>query len=125
MNSPAIFSVCASLLCLIVSGISFYTRKTPSHVALGFTTLFVGVWSLFPFLTTVIADPSLKLSVARVLYMFAGLAPFSFLYLTLSVLGPKFSNLEKSLINITKVLGVIFAVLALYPFYIRDVGMNG
>jgi len=125
MNVYSTSSLLASLLCFVVSGISVYTRKTTSHIALAGTTFLVAGWSLFPYLNTVIDNSGARLIVSRILYMVAAPAPFFFLFLTYSILDTPPSRFERIGINCCKLLSLFFAALAFHPMFITSIGQNG
>lgn len=125
MNLFSISSISAAVLCLIVSFVCFYTRKTKSHIALGWTTFLVAIWSLFPFLTTIIHAADIQLLTSRIIYMAAGPAPFAFMYLTISIFESPPTKFEKFLIKACVFMSTFFALAAYHEAFIVGVGSNG
>src|SRR5690242_7296967 len=112
MTIYSISSLIASLLCLVVGIVSLYTRKSKSHFALATITFAISIWTLFPFLTTIIVDPHLRLVITRFLYIPAAIVPASFLYLTLAVLDSPQSPSEKIIFFLSRFLTIVFILLA-------------
>ncbi len=124
MSIYSISSIFASLLNIVVCSISIYSRKTKSHYALAGITFLISIWTLFPFLTSLSHNPQIQLQITQFIYFAAAQVPFSFLFLTLSILHPqKFE--KKGALLICFIIGIVFSFLSFNKSFIEGIGENG
>lgn len=119
MNLNVLLSFCAGLTCfffallVLLKGI----RNKPNR-SFFIATVLTGLWTLFPFLTSLPKDNYTALNITRLLYIFASFVPTSWFYFMICILN---SYKDKTKLYIFCFVSLIFAFFSFSPFFIHGI----
>ena len=118
----SISSLVASLSC-IVFAILAYINNSKSELNLRFSIIsfVIGLWALFPFITSVIADEKYSLFYGRICYVFAILTPPAFFHFVFVTLGIDKKKINKYLIYSFYGFSLFFLSFSFSDLFIKGV----
>lgn len=125
LNLYTVTSILASLFCWATAALArFQGRPSRERDFFALISFLVGVWTLFPFLTSITSDPEWQARFARLVYIAASFVPMTFMFLVDALLShpsPRFRLFCK----LSQAVAFIFAALSLHPLYIAGVQSSG
>ena len=118
----SISSLVASLSC-IVFAILAYINNSKSELNLRFSIIsfVIGLWALFPFITSVIVDEKYSLFYGRICYVFAILTPPAFFHFVFVTLGIDKKKINKYLIYAFYGFSLFFLAFSFSDLFIKGV----
>ena len=122
MNIYSFVSLIATISCLFV-GLFVYLKDKNNLVnrSFGLITLTGGIWTAFPFLTSLPEDEALALVLARAIYVFAAFVPATFYYFIIALLHLENDSQEKIKLGLVLIISTIFAILSFSPGFIEGI----
>ena len=118
----AISSLVASLSCIIFAILAYTNnRKSKLNFRFSIISFVIGIWALFPFITSVIYDNEQALFYGRLCYIFAILTPPAFFHFVFVTLGIDKKKVNKYLIYIFYFFSLIFLTFSFSDLFIKDV----
>lgn len=122
MNIYSISSLIAFVVCFFL-GLFVYFKSKEDFVKKMFSvgTIFIGIWTSFPFLMGVAKDEIRALLFARILYLAAAFVPSMFLHFMLVFANKKLTKRRKNAVLISYIISSIFFVNSFNPLFIRGI----
>ena len=118
----SVSSLVASLSCIIFAILAYTNnRKSKLNFRFSIISFVIGVWALFPFVTSVIADSEKALFYGRICYIFAILTPPAFFHFVFVTLGIDKKKINKYLIYVFYFLSLIFLMFSFSDLFIKGV----
>ncbi|GAB1401776.1 hypothetical protein MASR1M68_06870 [Elusimicrobiota bacterium] len=115
-------SLAASVFCITFAVLSFTNnRKSELNTRFAIVSFVIGMWALFPFIVSVLANYELALFYGRFLYIFALFTPpafFHFVFVTIDIHERK---LNKYLIRVFYIISCIFTCFSYSDLFIKGV----
>ncbi|MCR4662940.1 MAG: hypothetical protein K5622_03520 [Endomicrobiaceae bacterium] len=118
----SISSLVASLSCVIFAVLA-YTNNRKSNLNFRFSIIsfVIGIWALFPFITSVIPDNDKSLFYGRICYIFAIFTPPAFFHFVFATLGIDKKKFNKYLIYIFYFFSLLFLMFSFSDLLIKGV----
>lgn len=122
MNIYSLSSLIASVFCVSLgSFVCLRKGKDKRRTSFGLASILTGLWSLFPFATSIAPNKESALFFARFIYIFAAFTPSAWLHFMLSIVGDK-KNKGQGLTLIGAYGASIFILcLCFNPLFIKGV----
>lgn len=117
VSSLLTFFTCVAL------GIVVYLKNRHSQLNIRFSivSILIGIWSLFPFVVSVVEDPEKALFYARLTYIAALFTPAAFYHFVFVNLGIHDRKNEKRLITVSYIVSSLFLLVLPSSLLIADV----
>ncbi|MFH0790828.1 MAG: histidine kinase N-terminal 7TM domain-containing protein, partial [Candidatus Omnitrophota bacterium] len=120
MKFYSLSSLIAGLGCFFFAAVVLLKgRKNNQNRSFFIATILTGIWTLFPFLTSLPERDDIALFIARLLYLFASFVPTAWFYFMINVLGS--SKREKIKLFTFYSISIIFAFLSSTRFLVKGV----
>ncbi|MBI5122866.1 hypothetical protein HZA75_03325, partial [Candidatus Roizmanbacteria bacterium] len=122
MNIFVISSFIAFITCELIA--TFVYLKNPAskiNRSFAIETFFIGLWTLFPFVTGMSYSREEALHNTRFIYIAAILVPPTFLFFVFNLINIAHIEKEKNILKVFYVISGVFVILSFSPFLIRDV----
>ena len=118
----AISSLVASVSCIIFAVLAYTNnRKSKLNFRFSIISFVIGIWALFPFITSIIPDNEKALLYGRICYIFAIFTPPAFFHFVFVTLGIDKKKVNKYLIYIFYFFSLIFLMFSFSDLFIKDV----
>lgn len=126
MNIFSVSSLSAFVICEALAA-AVYVKNPADKVnkAFALETAFIGIWTLFPFVTNSAPSPDDALYLARLTYIGAILVPPSFLYFVYHLIGRSYSPREKYSLALVYFASCFFLAFAFSPSFITGLRTGG
>jgi len=119
MKLYPLLSLIAGLVCFsFASIVMFKGKENKKNRSFFLATVLTGIWTLFPFLTSLPKNNSLALTIARILYFFAAFVPTAWYYFMINLLE---IEINKKKIAFFIFISLIFAPLSFTPLLVKGV----
>lgn len=120
MNVFALLSLSAGLTCFFFATLVILKgKKSNQNRAFFIATILTGLWTSFPFLTSLPENDYTALTIARLLYIFASFVPTAWFYFMICILG---NYKDKNRLYIFYFISLLFASVSHTPFLIKGIG---
>jgi len=122
LNIYAISSLLSGIICISL-GFFVYSRKVKNilNQSFSFTSILIGFWSLFPFVTYIAPSDEKALFYGRLVYIAAIFTPSAFFHFVFVMIGIDKRKLEKTIIKTFYFISVAFLFLLFNPGFIKGV----
>ncbi len=112
-------SLIAGLVCYFFAAVVLFKgKKSKQNRSFFLATILTGIWSLFPFLTSLPKDKSSALLIARLIYVVAPFVPTAWFYFLINLLGLK---KERKMLAGFFLGSLIFSGLSFNPLLIKGI----
>ncbi|MBU3959030.1 MAG: hypothetical protein KKE91_04130, partial [Candidatus Omnitrophica bacterium] len=119
MNPYSLSSLIASSACFFFAiPVILKGARNSQNRSFFLATVFTGIWTLFPFLTSLPKSDYNALLIARLLYIFAVFVPTAWFYFMISLLG---KTEEKKKLIVFYIVSILFAAVSFTPLLVKDV----
>ncbi len=119
MKFYPLISLIAGLTCFFFALIVILKGKNKQENRTFFlASTFTGIWTLFPFLTSLPANHNFALQIARILYFFAAFVPTTWHYFMVNLLEIP-NNKKKTIIFLG--ISIVFACLSFTPWIVKSI----
>lgn len=120
-----IFSLCsivASIICWVLGAIVFLNNKYDlRNKSFSLLLVSIGIWTLFPFLSSIAVDDAVAIFHARLVYIFAIFTPPNFYLAISALLGTAKMKKNKIAISIMYCISCLFFFISFSRLFIRGV----
>ncbi len=126
INIFGLSSLCAFIVCELLA--AFVYIKNPTNrinKAFAIETVFIGIWTLFPFVTGIAESQSNVLMFTRLVYIGAILVPPTFLFFVINLIDLHTAKREKYLQIVTYIISVFFLLNSFNSHFIAGVKQAG
>lgn len=122
MNIYSFASLAAFIICLFLGLFVYWKDKVnPINRSFAVATIFMGTWSLFPFLTSLTDSEAAALFWTRTIYIFAFFTPPTFLHFILIFVGVDKKRPQKQIILGSYIAILGFLAIGFNPDFIKGV----
>ncbi len=126
MNFFIFSSIVAAITCELLGGFVFLKNpKSNINRSFAIETFFIGIWTLFPFLTSLPYSYDEALFSARLVYMSAMLVPPTFLLFVFNLLNIVHIKRERNTLRLFYLCTIVFLVYSFSPLFIEGIHMSG
>lgn len=122
MNIYSFASIFASLVCISLS-VFVYTRSRKDFIKILFSigTLYIGLWTSFPFITSIAVNDLQALYFTRLIYIFAVFVPSLFLHFMLIFVNAQLNIIRRRIVILAYIVSFIFLLNIFNPQFIHGV----
>ena len=118
----SISSLVASLCCVIFAVLAYTNnRKSKLNFRFSIISFVIGIWALFPFITSVIPDSEKALFYGRICYIFAIFTPPAFFHFVFATLGIDKKKYNRYLIYVFYSFSLVFLMFSFSDLFIKGV----
>src|ERR1044071_325209 len=120
MSLYALTSLVASVSCLALAVlVQLKDNRNPLYQAFTKIVLLAGVWTTFPLLISLPADPDTALSIGRIVYAFAAFVPTAFLHFTFVFLRCDAEPRARLVLRASLACSILFVAISITPYLIQ------